>query len=77
MQLGERRLVADLAHVVLVDVQPLEEGLGEQSPGDVAGLLEQLLRLVEQSQGGGQRRRPGGQVVVDGLGTSRPMAPLE
>jgi hypothetical protein len=50
VQIPEGRLVAHRRDVVIVDIETLEEGLGEQAPGRLAGLLEELLRLVEETQ---------------------------
>jgi hypothetical protein len=67
VQIAEGALVADLGDVVIVDVDTLEEGLGEQPAGGVTGLLEQLLRLVEQAQRRHQRTRSLGQIMFDRL----------
>ena len=39
------------ALMAVVQIQPLEDGLGQQSAGGVPSGLEELLRLVEQTQG--------------------------
>jgi len=53
--------------VVIVEVETLEEGLGEQAPGRLTGHVEQLLRLVEKAQRGSRCVGTLGQVVLDRL----------
>ncbi len=67
MEIAEGLLVEDLGDVVIVDVQTLVEGLGQQPPGGVPGRLEELLRLVEQPQCSRQGVGTLGQVLLDGL----------